>query len=100
MSLSTHRDLSLVKSEGFHSKYPNTRTFGSSRKCISEGDGHSMKEEKQFYQRMLLSDKEVVFESKLLGKITMLSSAPINIPWMHPSTATMEEKAGRGGYQN
>lgn len=46
---------------------------------------------------MLLSDKEVVFKSKLLEKITMLSSALINIPSMHRSMATMEEKAGGGG---
>lgn len=77
----------------------NTRTFGSSRKCISRGDGHSMKAEKWFCQRMLLSDKEVVFESKLLEKYH-----PIICTDKHPFDALFHGNYGResreGGYQN
>lgn len=40
--------------------------------------------------------KKLFLSQNCLGKFTMLSSALINVPSMHPSTATMEEKAGGG----
>lgn len=56
-----------------------------------------MKEEKQFYQRMLLSDKEVVFESKLLGKIYHAIICTDKCPFDAPFHGNYGRESREGG---